>query len=64
MNNFNPDASRIPPIYGASALYTEQPQGDDARDGVVPLDTLPAQWWNWLWNNITNYCNYFIILNQ
>lgn len=58
MTPFNPEQDeRVPPIYGDSAMYIEPPVGDNQRNGVVPLDTLPAQWWNWLWNNVTKYCN-------
>ena len=42
-----------PPEYGRNASYKEKPNTDNMRNGVVPLDTLPAQWWNWLWNNVT-----------
>lgn len=29
------------------------PDVDVMSRGVEPLDTLPAAWWNWLWNKIT-----------
>lgn len=40
-------------VYGGEATYKEQPTTSAYTKGVVPLDTLPAQWWNWLWNTIT-----------
>lgn len=39
--------------YGSTAIYKEQPDTDSYNKGVIPFDTLPAQWWNWLWNQIT-----------
>ena len=38
-------------VYGNTAAYKGPPSADDIANGVVPLDTLPAQWWNWLWNS-------------
>ena len=23
------------------------------QNGVIPLDTLPAAWWNWMWKMVT-----------
>lgn len=35
-----------------SSYLTPIPDANIDR-GVIPLDSLPADWWNWLWNNIT-----------
>lgn len=41
----------IPPVcnYGSSAVYCTCPSDAQVANGVVPLDSLPAAWWNWLW---------------
>lgn len=41
--------------YGNSATYINAPSNQ--ATGHVPLDTLPAAWWNWLWNQITKNNN-------
>lgn len=47
----------VVPTYAPIASYKEMPgqspESDEYKDGVIPLDTLPAAWWNWLWNQIT-----------
>lgn len=36
----------------------QRPSEEDIAQGVEPLDPLPAQWWNYYWNEITsNYSN-------
>ena len=35
-----------------SSYLTPIPDANIDR-GVIPLDSLPADWWNWLWQNIT-----------
>ena len=35
--------------YGVSAVYKEEPSEQQIRAGVVPLDSLPAGWWNCMW---------------
>lgn len=37
----------------AQAGYIEAPTNAQQQDGVVPLDRLPAQWWNWFLNKAT-----------
>ena len=39
--------------YGTEASYITPPSSEELRKGVEPLDSLPADWWNWLWNQIT-----------
>lgn len=34
-------------------LYIEEPASTDYNRGVEPLQTLPAQWWNWFANQFT-----------
>lgn len=38
-------------------LYIEEPSAIDYNRGVEPLQTLPAQWWNWLGNQFTAKLN-------
>ena len=35
--------------YGSAALYHDLPTPDQVRAGVLPLDSLPAAWWNGMW---------------
>lgn len=37
------------PNYGSSAIYKDLPSAEQIRAGVIPLDSLPAAWWNALW---------------
>lgn len=37
------------PNYGSSAIYKDLPSPEQIRAGVIPLDSLPAAWWNALW---------------
>lgn len=39
--------------YATQALYKCTVPANCRETGVVPLDSLPAQWWNSLWNEIT-----------
>lgn len=44
-------------------LYIEEPASTDYNRGVEPLQTLPAQWWNWFVNQFTlkfNNVNTFV----
>ena len=34
-------------------LYVEEPDAVNYKKGEEPLQTLPVQWWNWLWNKTT-----------
>ena len=38
-------------------LYVEEPDSVNYKRGAEPLQTLPVQWWNWLWNKITAKLN-------
>jgi len=49
--------------YGSSAVYRCEPNAEQLRSGVVPLDSLPAAWWNCLWydtNRAVNCARYAI----
>ena len=35
--------------YGSAAAYRALPSEEQIRTGVVPLDSLPAAWWNCMW---------------
>lgn len=48
MINCNPMRSLC--NYGSSALYKDPPSEEQIRNGVIPLDSLPAAWWNWMWS--------------
>lgn len=37
------------PSYGSAACYCNYPTAEQIAAGVVPLDSLPAEWWNALW---------------
>lgn len=36
--------------YGSSASYCDLPAPEQIATGVIPLDSLPAAWWNAMWN--------------
>lgn len=39
--------------YGNNTLYKKPIPQTEYDKGVSPQDTLPAEWWNWLWEQIT-----------
>lgn len=41
------------PTYASQSSYLTPIPSANIERGVIPLDSLPADWWNWLWNNIT-----------
>lgn len=41
------------PTYASQSSYLNPIPSANIERGVIPLDSLPADWWNWLWNNIT-----------
>lgn len=43
--------------YGSSASYCTCPSDEQIANGVVPLDSLPASWWNWLWSKTNTAVN-------
>lgn len=52
------NTDNVIPVYGNNATgYLEPPTIQQREKGVIPLDSLPADWWNWLWNNTTKNLN-------
>lgn len=39
--------------YGTNATYKSEIPDTTWVDGVIPQDTLPAEWWNWIWGQMT-----------
>lgn len=39
--------------YASDALTTQKPEGTDYSQGVRVGKTIPAKWWNWLFNAVT-----------
>ena len=39
--------------YGNDSLYKDPVPANEYSKGVNPRDTLPAEWWNWLWGQVT-----------
>lgn len=44
-------------VYASGSTYRDGPSAAQQAAGMVPLDTLPADWWNWLWEQITTQIN-------
>ena len=44
-------------VYASESQYLTGPDPAAQAAGTVPLDTLPADWWNWLWQEITKRIN-------
>ena len=44
-------------VYASESQYLKGPNSAAQAAGTVPLDTLPADWWNWLWQEITKRIN-------
>ena len=44
-------------VYASKSQYISGPSPEQQAAGTVPLDTLPADWWNWLWKQITERIN-------
>ena len=44
-------------VYASTSQYIDGPTTEQQAAGTVPLDTLPADWWNWLWKEITTRIN-------
>lgn len=43
--------------YGTSAYYKAAPSPEQRATGVVPLDSLPAAWWNCMWCDTNSAIN-------
>lgn len=44
-------------VYASQSQYLTGPDAAAQAAGTVPLDTLPADWWNWLWQQVTKRIN-------
>ena len=44
-------------VYASLSTMRQEPSQSEMNNGVIPLDTLPAAWWNWMWNAITQAQN-------
>ena len=55
--NPNTDQRSMRVYASDNTQYRTEPNEEQSRDGVKPLDSLPAAWWNWLWNEITSNNN-------
>ena len=55
--NPNTDQRSMRVYASDNTQYRTEPNEEQSRNGVVPLDSLPAAWWNWLWNEITSNNN-------
>ena len=44
-------------VYASTSQYIDGPTTEQQAAGTVPLDTLPADWWNWLWKEMTTRIN-------
>ena len=44
-------------VYASNSQYIQGPSPTQQAQGTIPLDTLPADWWNWMWRQITERIN-------
>ena len=62
ISDFNNATDKYPVIYAGSATrpeYVDMPTTLQQQEGVAPMDTLPAQWWNAMWKLATKDINAF-----
>ena len=62
ISDFNSATEKYPVVYAGSATrpeYVDMPTTLQQQEGVAPLDTLPAQWWNAMWKLATKDINAF-----
>lgn len=62
ISDFNDATEKYPVIYAGSASrpeYVDMPSTLQQQEGVAPMDTLPAQWWNAMWKLATKDINAF-----
>ena len=62
ISDFNSATEKYPVIYAGSATrpeYVDMPTTLQQQEGVAPIDTLPAQWWNAMWKLATKDINAF-----
>ena len=62
ISDFNNSTEKYPVIYAGSATrpeFVDMPTTLQQQEGVAPMDTLPAQWWNAMWKLATKDINAF-----
>lgn len=62
ISDFNNATEKYAVVYAGSATrpeYVDMPTTLQQQEGVAPLDTLPAQWWNAMWKLATKDINAF-----
>lgn len=62
ISDFNNATEKYPVIYAGSATrpeFVDMPTTLQQQEGVAPMDTLPAQWWNAMWKLATKDINAF-----
>lgn len=62
ISDFNNATEKYPVVYAGSATrpeYVDMPTILQQQEGVAPMDTCPAQWWNAMWKLATKDINAF-----
>jgi microcystin-dependent protein len=62
ISDFNSATEKYPVVYAGSATrpeYVDMPTILQQQEGVAPMDTCPAQWWNAMWKLATRDINAF-----
>lgn len=62
IRDFNKATDKYPVVYAGSATrpeFVNMPTTLQQQEGVAPMDTLPAQWWNAMWKLATKDINAF-----
>ncbi len=62
ISDFNSATEKYPVVYAGSATrpeFVDMPTVLQQQEGVAPMDTLPAQWWNAMWKLATKDINAF-----
>ena len=62
ITDFNNATEKYPVVYAGSATrpeFVDMPTTLQQQEGVAPMDTLPAQWWNAMWKLATRDINAF-----
>ena len=62
ISDFNNATEKYPVVYAGSATrpeFVDMPTTLQQQEGVAPMDTLPAQWWNAMWKLATRDINAF-----
>ena len=62
ISDFNSATEKYPVVYAGSATrpeFVDMPTILQQQEGVAPMDTCPAQWWNAMWKLATKDINAF-----